>query len=311
MRHMCHYWPCNYRLPMVWVWLCLSVNFSAAGIAQNWEDPALQQPVRQYYSESRYPLDALQGNVNELSTGSQAAENSVDLGNAASLPPIDVSGKADTRPGASQPVVPPPAFPAKTKTGEKKASAKTARDQPGSSDRRKKSAKEKSGQTKSNSAHHPVKTWDVYRDRSRYPVDPRKPCSICKRAVGDGQCRYCSAHGGIGNQGRPWQDVEPGGRACGKHCGAKRPQFSVYWPRPMSATRANRGEGCPGCGHAQCRCRKVNDLFDQLVHFSLVNYRRTDNGYFGPGADPWGCPGESRSQVAGVGYRFPAEPLAR
>jgi hypothetical protein len=141
-------------------------------------------------------------------------------------------------------------------------------------------------------------------------LDPRKPCSVCKRQLANCRCGCQRQHCAIGNEGMPWRDTEPGGRSCGKKCCKdKRPEFSVYWPKPLSARRENREADCASCGHAKCRCRKINDLFDHLVNFKLVDYQRSDNGYCGPGADPYGCLGESRTQVAGIGFRFPSEPF--
>ena len=73
--------------------------------------------------------------------------------------------------------------------------------------------------------------------------------------------------------------------------------FSVYWPRPFSAKRA---EGHPHrCNCDQCTTR-INDRFDHLINFKLIDYQRTDNGYWGPGADPFGCLGESKYQGLGI-----------
>lgn len=143
----------------------------------------------------------------------------------------------------------------------------------------------------------PVITYDVYRDGSRFPIDPRKPCSVCRRSVG--QCRCGVDHGqcGPGNHGQPYQAKEPGGFACGKNCPNKRPMFSVYWPRPFSARRE---EGHPHrCNCDQCTTR-INDRFDHLINFKLIDYQRTDNGHCGPGADPFGCLGESKYLGLGV-----------
>jgi hypothetical protein len=277
----------NYKFsPTAFIaFLFVSGAMPVTGIAQNWQDPALQQPVRQYFSGTRYPL--------------AGANDAVKVAPRVELP------KAKK--------VAPTAKP-KTVVTDKIPTAKPAVDKKTASPLGKKSEKrtDKDKAGPKAKPHHPVKTWDVYRDHSRYPIDPRKPCSVCKREVGKCGCGCQCAHRGIGNEGMPWQDTEPGGRSCGKkNCGDKRPEFSVYWPKPLSAKRENREGCCNGCGHARCQCRKVNDLFDHLVNFSLIDYQRKDNAYCGPGADPYGCLGESRSRVAGVGFRFPSEPIER
>ena len=151
----------------------------------------------------------------------------------------------------------------------------------------------------------PEVDYAIYRDLSPWPVDPRKPNNPCTQN-GQCQCHRCqSNHTGL--HGRPYQPQEPGGYRCGKNCPSKRPEFSVYWPRPLSAKLENHSSQC------QCqKCKggkKINDLFDGLVNFRLINYQRTDNGYCGPGSDPYGCLGESK--VMGVGFRIPSQPIAR
>lgn len=280
----------------------LSAAIPITSNAQNWQDPALQQPVRQYFTGDRYPLNsatdtAVSAPAPAVSKPAPPRVDQIDLeGTSQKLKAKEVA-KPEVK--KKKPVSKPPVD-EKTSAKKKKRGEKAA----------KKETKTKAKAKKE--AHHPVKTWDLYRDRSPYPIDPRKPCSVCKREVGDCHCGCQSPHCGIGNQGMPWQDTEPGGRSCGKKgCSDKRPEFSVYWPKPLSAKRANREGCCQGCGQASCRCRKVNDLFDHLVNFRLVDYQRKDNGFCGPGADPYGCLGESRSQVAGVGFRFPSEPVRR
>lgn len=286
----------------------MSVGMPVVGIAQNWQDPALQQPVRQYFSGNRYPLSEITEAVTTAPPLKlpKAAPTKVDKINL-----IDLSKKSAASDKTSD-FVPP--VKRKTTTKDKTVESRKPAVDKKTAGKRKNSDK-KAGKEKSKpkvDPHHPVKTWDIYRDRSPYPIDPRKPCSVCKREVGKCNCGCQFSHRGVGNQGMPWQDVEPGGRACGKkNCSDKRPEYSVYWPKPLSARRENRDGCCEGCGHTRCRCRKINDLFDHLVNFSLVDYQRKDNAYCGPGADPYGCLGESRSEVAGIGFRFPPEPVTR
>ena len=297
--------------------LALTVLCNAADNcrAQNWQDPALQQPVPQYYSPGRYPL----GGVSETPTAIDKTLDLFAVPESNSLPAVKAKPVKvlPSTPPAPQTGVPKTQLVAPKKdTATKKiaANAKAAA-------KKKVDAKTKAAVKKKAAVpeRHATLDWDVYRDRSKYPIDPRKPCSSCKRALGQCECGIRHGQSRLGNQGRPWQDAEPGGRACRKQCRnnqcpectSKRPEFSVYWPKPFSAKRANREDRCVGCGHERCRCRKVNDLFDHLANFSLIDYQRTDNGYCGPGADPYGCLGEQRSRVAGIGYRFPSEPVQR
>ena len=153
--------------------------------------------------------------------------------------------------------------------------------------------------------HHYGVDYSIYRDMNSYPIDPRKPCNKCQQPCQSGQCL-------LGNGGRPYQEREPGGCQCGSKHPCKRPNVSVYWPRPLSAKQAMNPKG-------ECRRRKLEafvDRFDPLAKVKLVNYQRKDNGYCGPGSDPYGCLGESKigqstpvpTGVKGIGYQFPSEP---
>ncbi len=148
--------------------------------------------------------------------------------------------------------------------------------------------------------------WDIYRDRSANPVDPRKPCNNCTHPAGTQPRCNCNLPG---VNGRPYSEREPGGCQCDQKNPAKHPEFSVHWPRPFSVKLGEHDSTC-GCG---CQKKRIVDVFDGLSTFKLSKYKRTDNGYCGPGSDPYGCLGESKqaSRVAGVGYRFPSEPVPR
>ena len=166
----------------------------------------------------------------------------------------------------------------------------------------------------------PVVRYDIYRDCTPLPIDPRKPVNMCNnpsRGCGCGGCRErgCRLCDAPGVGGKPYQEAEPGGCDCTKKkLGKNKPMFSQYWPRPFSAKlderfpeRANERYACTG----KKRCV---DVFDRFIDFKLVDYQRTDNGYCGEDSDPYGCLGESRmiaSSVAGVGYRFPSVPVDR
>jgi hypothetical protein len=77
--------------------------------------------------------------------------------------------------------------------------------------------------------------------------------------------------------------------------------FSVYWPRPFSVKREQGHAHRCTCASCTDRCRtRINDRFDHLINFKLIDYHRTDNGHCGPGADPFGCLGESKYQALGM-----------
>lgn len=164
------------------------------------------------------------------------------------------------------------------------------------SQRLKKPTKTKQGDAKSKvakkvneSGRKPVMNFDIYRDVSQYPLDPRKPNNPCSQGSNCG-CG-CQAPG---FRGRPYQPREPGGYSCGERCPNKRPQFSVYWPRPFSAKLDERHPDRANERYSGRQQKKLVDVFDRLVNFRLVDYQRTDNGYCGPESDPYGCLGESK-----------------
>ncbi len=138
----------------------------------------------------------------------------------------------------------------------------------------------------------PVLNFEVYRDVSRYPIDPRKPNNPCTKGPNCGcGCRHS---GKYGIKGRPYQPRELGGETCGDRCPSKRPQFSVYWPRPLSAKLDERDPDRAAARYSGCPEKRLVDVFDRLANFRLIDYQRTDNGYCGPEADPYGCLGESK-----------------
>lgn len=157
------------------------------------------------------------------------------------------------------------------------------------------------------SKSRPELNYDIYRDASTYPLDPRKPNNPCtKNFSGEScGCGSCLAKR-TGFRGRPHQPREPGGYSCGKRCSNKHPKFSVYWPRPFSAKLDERHPERAAARYSGCPQKKLCDVFDKLANFRLIDYHRTDNGYFGPGCDPYGCLGESK--VAGLGFRIPSVP---
>ena len=226
---------------------------------QNWRDPAFQQPLPQYYPPNRYPLgdsDAASSGLKMPSVQSPVKPNAVkSFGDKAEHPltPKAVSGaNVDENTIADRPSA--KRLPPKKPVAQKKATKKPAAKKTASKTDKKKKAKPAEPTP-------PVMTYDIYRDGSRFPIDPRKPCSVCRRSVN--QCNCGVAHGqcGPGNHGQPYQEKEPGGFACGKNCPDKRPMFSVYWPRPFSAKRAD--------GHPhRCNCDQCTPRINCLLYTS-------------------------------------------
>ena len=258
---------------------------------QDWRDPALQQPLPQYYPPNRYPLDGPDELKEITPLATQAIPNPVtsSITNPPSQNILDGNNSVTARPRQNLlPETPITKRLPKKKLEKAVATGKQQTDTIDKGNAKKKTAKKS----------HPVINYDIYRDGSQFPIDPRKPCSVCRRPVGKCHCGADHGQCGPGNHGQPYQDREPGGYACGKNCPNKRPMFSVYWPRPFSAKHA---DGHPHrCNCDQCATR-INDRFDHLIKFKLIDYQRTDNGYCGPGADPYGCLGESKYQTLGFG----------
>ena len=150
----------------------------------------------------------------------------------------------------------------------------------------------------------PELNYEIYRDQTAFPIDPRKPNNPCTQTVNCG-CGCCAA-GKPGLYGKPYQLREPGGYACGKRCANKHPQYSAYWPRPLSAKLDERDPERAAARYSGGQTRKLVDVFDRLANFRLIDYQRTDNGHCGPGSDPYGCLGESK--VFGLGYRIQSVP---
>lgn len=147
----------------------------------------------------------------------------------------------------------------------------------------------------------------VYRDYQPYPIDSRKPCNICARPAD----RKAIPHVDLpGLRGRPHLDQEPGGCRCGKKHVDHHPMSAWSWPMPFSAKRQQNHPNLAAWLEDPCR-QRLTGAFDKLTDFKLIPYQRTDNGYCGPGRDPYGCLGESRqlqTGVAGLNFRQPGEP---
>ncbi len=340
--------------------LLLSPAASSAQISEDLLDPSLDRPLAQYRSQANAAVEnvrnpqttqpptagstmpvrsapATQSRPNTQprtfrdSGGVELAPN--PLARTRNIPPSSTPRNAGPPATTPRNVMTNPASPwtntpsrpqpnRSTKTTPRKLPPKTT------APRRMKTAPKKATESAANAKtkkkkaeqpHDPPEiAYNVYRERSVYPLDPRKSNNPCT-AGPDCGCARCGARR-MGPQGRPYQPQEPGGYRCGKNCPTKRPQFSVYWPRPLSAKRGH--DYTTTCGCLECGSRKkVNDLFDGLSNFRLIDYNRTDNGYCGPESDPYGCLGESKlsgkvagfvsdGNVVGVGYHAPGEPVA-
>jgi hypothetical protein len=129
--------------------------------------------------------------------------------------------------------------------------------------------------------------YSIYRDLSSHPIDPRKPCIECIQPKN----QRCFKHlDWPGKDGQPYQERERGGCECSAASCKSKPNFSLNWPAPFSAALETHLSQVSG----HTPRKRINDRFDHLANFKLINYHRTDNGYCGVGADPYGCLGESR-----------------
>ncbi len=263
---------------------CVSADWCQG---QDWRSPAMQQPLRQYYAPNpglnlfpnRYPLNA---------TDDQQRIDSITVPEAPP-PARPLTGPAKMENGA------PPqraAIPAAASAGKSTMTKPLPKENQAAVKR-----KGKQKLTQRGKKSHPVINYDLFRDDSPFPIDPRKPCSVCQRPASRCQCGEVHLESRWGNQGRPYQAQEPGGYRCGKNCPDKRPMFSVYWPRPFSAKKMS--DHSQRCNCERC-AKRINDRFDHLVNFKLIDYQRTDSGYGGRGADRFGCLGESKYLNSGM-----------
>lgn len=210
---------------------------------------------------------------------------------------------SSTRPPSSVLTPNPPTPPAR---GLRPPSASTSASASNSNEESRTRPDRVAAKPKTNSHNIPEINYDIYRDLSVYPLDPRKQNNPCTQGPSCG-CDRCGRSGQrkMGFQGRPYQPQEPGGYSCGRKCPSKRPQFSMFWPRPFSAKLDEAFPQAASRRYEPGQKKKVWDVFDKLTNFTVIDYQRTDNGYSGPGCDPYGCLGESK--VFGVGFRLPGD----
>lgn len=116
-----------------------------------------------------------------------------------------------------------------------------------------------------------------------------------------------------GWRGRPYRDRT---LACGVECENRYAQshgrvwetdIHPHWPRPFSSFWDSRfpGSCCPHAEHpsgmGSCKsCGHLLDRLDPLANIKLLPSPRHDNGYCGPGRDPFGKLGLSHQGVTGT-----------
>ena len=95
--------------------------------------------------------------------------------------------------------------------------------------------------------------------------------------------------------GAPHQPTPIGGCRCNNPNGRFYSQLNPYWPRPMAVLpRINARDNYPT---DPCVTPRLRDRMDRLAKVKLLPNVRCDNGYVGPGCDPYGYLGESRRGV--------------
>lgn len=132
----------------------------------------------------------------------------------------------------------------------------------------------------------------IYRDRSYYPLDSRKPCQPCLTAN-----RYHPERL-LGNRGEPYREKVYGGCECDTCRPCARPNVSIHWPRTFSFLLDERFPTKAAQRYAPTEQYRIVDVFNPLSKLKLSSYKRTDNGYRGIGSDPYGCLGETRAAQA-------------
>ena len=270
-----------------WLATGMLTLFSASELAaQDWLDPALNQPLPQYVPTgtqampvARYPLAQPEAAMTDSVQENPSASD--QPASVLTNPTLPTPRPLPKTPAADASIFRPSVKPAQKPLATKNPVAKK---------------------------RLPVVDHSIYRDYSAYPIDPRKPCSPC---TGGPQCG-CGCCKGLGHHGKPYQDRDLGGCECNKQKFPRRhPQFSVYWPRPFSAKLDERNPQAAAARYSGCQSKRCVDMFDHLIDFKLINYQRTDNGYCGPESDPYGCLGEQASLNAGIGYRVAEVPVER
>ena len=212
-----------------------------------------------------------------------------------------LTSKLPKKPKAKKPAAGPPKKAAKIAVKADLDEEDESDDEDDESETAKKEAAQKPG-------YYP-KNWDVYRDQNPYPIDPRKPCHTCVSPV---ETRPLTRHALPGLKGRPYSEREPGACHCGKRSGVtKKPNYSPYWPSVLNAKFEEHFPRKAAIRAANFGKPRLNDIFNKFGTFKLIDYHRCDLAN-----DPYGCLGESKqipgvSNVAGVGFRQPGQPVNR
>lgn len=244
------------------------------GLAQSWpiNNPEVREPVPQY--SPRYPLTSPK--QAHTDPQSNAPTPVVEADEALQQDPSVTNGTSfsTSRSAVDRHELPDP------------ASRHVAPGQP--------TGTAKAIESNTRASKHASNNWNPYRNGNAFPIDPRKPCNRCARPVATQPLFACNLPG---LKGRPYIDVEPGACQCNKKKPFKHPEYSVFWPRPFSAKLDGCFPNAAAKRNGPCQQKCVVDVFDRLADFKLINYHRTDNGYCGRGADPYGCLGENKQAI--------------
>lgn len=110
-----------------------------------------------------------------------------------------------------------------------------------------------------------------------------------------------------GWRGKPWRDGDLGGCKCGSKCGFTNYNFSTSWPSPFSVLLDFGSCGDQRRSTVDTRNGRLRDKLDLLAGIRLVGPIRSDNGYCGPGCDPYGYLGKSQRGLEAPVIRHAAE----
>ncbi len=72
-------------------------------------------------------------------------------------------------------------------------------------------------------------------------------------------------------------------------------RFSPNWPAPFGSLHDHGWHGCGSSHRASTTQPRPRDALDRLAYFQLLPNVRCDNGHQGPGCDPYGYLGHSKT----------------
>ncbi|MEM7785274.1 MAG: hypothetical protein AAF623_18135 [Planctomycetota bacterium] len=284
--------PLQRNLAVIFHFCCLVLLSSLTANAQSYpvQYPAVTDSLPQYQSKnSKYsnvssPLTQQQSQnindeLNKLKQKIQLLENQqqnpMNSGSGQKLPSQRPSAGSQTRPRTYDSIL-------KQANGSGASKKKSKTNSATGNPQTKKTSKKLP-------PHYGI-DYSIYRQRNPIPIDPRVPCNQCTRPSSLPQHKWDI----VGRNGRPYVESEIGGCQCEKNHPNKRPRYSVYWPRPMSAKLDHRFPGKASSRYSQCPPKRIIDFLNPLDNIKLSQYKRSDNGYAGVNSDPYGCLGESR-----------------